>query len=97
MDLKKSMRKSLESTSKRREVSTWSCIIGGAVHMMYQGYRSFFLLEAEHTVSLHYSFIGKILKAASRGIPDYAVVPIDGFPVDRTVNEIVTNAWLVSQ
>lgn len=37
---------------------------------------------------------GKILKATSRGIPDYAVVPIDGFPVDRTVNEIVTNAWL---
>lgn len=97
MDLKKSMRKSLESTSKRREVSMWSCIIGGAVHMMYQGYQSLFLLEAEHTVSLHYSFIGKILKATSRGIPDYAVVPIDGFPVDRTVNEIVTNAWLVSQ
>lgn len=65
--------------------------------MMYQGYRSLFLLEAEHTVSLHYSFIGKTLKASSRGIPDYAVVPIDGFPVDRTVNEIVTNAWLVSQ
>lgn len=43
------------------------------------------------------SFTGTILKATSRGIPDYAVVPIDGFPVDRTVNEIVTNAWLVRQ
>ena len=36
-----------------------------------------------------------ILKTTSRGIPDYGVVPIDGFPVDRTVNEIVTNAWVV--
>ncbi|XP_078332044.1 DNA topoisomerase 2-binding protein 1-like isoform X2 [Crassostrea virginica] len=35
-----------------------------------------------------------ILKTTSRGIPDYGVVPIDGFPVDRTVNEIVTNAWV---
>lgn len=97
MDLKRSMRKSLENTLKRREVSMWSCIIGGAVHMMYQGYRNLFLLKVKQPVSLHYYFIGKILKATSRGIPDYAVVPIDGFPVDRTVNEIVTNAWLVRQ
>ncbi|XP_052804049.1 DNA topoisomerase 2-binding protein 1-A-like isoform X2 [Mya arenaria] len=37
---------------------------------------------------------GVILQANARRIPDYAVVPIDGFPVDRTVNNIVTNAWI---
>ena len=39
---------------------------------------------------------GKVLQLNARGIPDFAVVPIDGFPVDKTVNSIVTNAWLVS-
>ncbi|KAL4228966.1 DNA topoisomerase 2-binding protein 1 [Mactra antiquata] len=37
---------------------------------------------------------GSVLKLTARGVPDYAVVPIDGFPVDRTVKDIVTNAWL---
>lgn len=40
-------------------------------------------------------FLGKVLKANSRQIPDYAVVPTDGFPVDRTVHNIATNGWLV--
>lgn len=35
------------------------------------------------------------MKTNAREVPDYAVVPIDGFPVDRTVKDIVTNAWLV--
>ena len=39
---------------------------------------------------------GKVLQLNVRGIPDYAIVPIDGFPVDKTVNSIVTNVWLVS-
>lgn len=39
---------------------------------------------------------GEIPSSNSRRIPDYAVVPIMGYPVERTVHEIVTNAWLVS-
>ena len=39
---------------------------------------------------------GKVLQLNVRGIPDYAIVPIDGYPVDKTVNSIVTNVWLVS-
>ena len=39
---------------------------------------------------------GKVLQLNARSIPDYAVVPIDGFPVDKTVNSIITNIWLVS-
>jgi hypothetical protein len=40
-------------------------------------------------------FIGTVLQSNARRIPDYAIVPIDGFPVDRTVKDIATNAWLV--
>lgn len=39
--------------------------------------------------------IGKVLKTTSRQVPDYAIVPIDGYPVDRTVHHIATNGWLV--
>ncbi|XP_033732968.1 LOW QUALITY PROTEIN: DNA topoisomerase 2-binding protein 1-like [Pecten maximus] len=37
---------------------------------------------------------GRVLDPKSRVVPDYAVVPLDGFPVDRTASEVVTNAWL---
>ncbi|XP_071479717.1 DNA topoisomerase 2-binding protein 1-like [Diadema antillarum] len=37
---------------------------------------------------------GVVLPASTRAIPDYAVVPIFGWPVNLTVNEIVTNCWL---
>lgn len=37
---------------------------------------------------------GRVLDPKARMVPDYAVVPLDGFPVDRTVSEVVTNAWL---
>ncbi|KAK3106422.1 hypothetical protein FSP39_019639 [Pinctada imbricata] len=37
---------------------------------------------------------GKVLPHTTRTVPDYGMVPMDGFPVDRTVGEIVTNAWL---
>ena len=39
---------------------------------------------------------GKVLSMASRVVPDCGIVPILGFPLTRTVNEVVTNAWLVS-
>lgn len=45
---------------------------------------------------MQYLFSGTVLQGNARRIPDYAVVPIDGFPVDRTVKDIATNAWLVS-
>lgn len=38
---------------------------------------------------------GKVLSARSRQVPNFAVVPVFGCPVNRTVNDIVTNAWLV--
>ncbi|XP_060078060.1 DNA topoisomerase 2-binding protein 1-like isoform X2 [Ylistrum balloti] len=37
---------------------------------------------------------GRVLDPKVRLVPDYAVVPLDGFPVDRTASEVVTNAWL---
>ncbi|KAL3835828.1 hypothetical protein ACJMK2_021298 [Sinanodonta woodiana] len=37
---------------------------------------------------------GVVVHQNFRPIPDYAVVPIDGFPVERTVKDVVTNAWL---
>ncbi|KAK3591402.1 hypothetical protein CHS0354_005324 [Potamilus streckersoni] len=37
---------------------------------------------------------GVVIHQNFRQIPDYAVVPIDGFPVERTVKNVVTNAWL---
>ena len=40
--------------------------------------------------------LGKVLSGRSRQVPHYAVVPVFGCPVNRTVNDIVTNAWLVS-
>ena len=39
---------------------------------------------------------GQIVSVTTRAVPDYAVVPIMGYPVERTVNEIVTNAFVVS-
>ncbi|XP_062568872.1 DNA topoisomerase 2-binding protein 1-A-like [Saccostrea cucullata] len=57
----------------------------------------FFGFEEEYEKDLGEHIIEKggiISKPTSRVIPDYGVVPIDGFPVDRTVNEIVTNAWV---
>ncbi|KAH3704216.1 hypothetical protein DPMN_079272 [Dreissena polymorpha] len=38
---------------------------------------------------------GVVLQTSDRHIPDYAIVPMDGFPVDRTVNNIVTNTWMI--
>ena len=39
---------------------------------------------------------GEVVSEKSRGIPDYALVPLCGCPVSVTVGEVVTNAWLVS-
>ena len=36
-----------------------------------------------------------MLGPTSRVVADYAVVPIMGFPVERTVKEVVTNAFVV--
>ncbi|KAH3704193.1 hypothetical protein DPMN_079249 [Dreissena polymorpha] len=41
------------------------------------------------------SFDCVVLQTSDRRIPDYAIVPMDGFPVDRTVNNIVTNTLMV--
>ncbi len=40
---------------------------------------------------------GRVESVPSRVVPDYAVVPIFGCPVEQTVLEIVTNAWLVRE
>ncbi|KAH3704160.1 hypothetical protein DPMN_079216 [Dreissena polymorpha] len=37
---------------------------------------------------------GVVLQTSDRHIPDYAIVPMDGFPVDWTVINIVTNTWM---
>lgn len=37
---------------------------------------------------------GVVLPISTRAIPDYAVVPITGWAVNLTVDEIVTNCWL---
>ncbi|OWF40591.1 DNA topoisomerase 2-binding protein 1-like [Mizuhopecten yessoensis] len=37
---------------------------------------------------------GRVFDPKVRVVLDYAVVPLDGFPVDRTASEVVTNAWL---
>jgi hypothetical protein len=41
---------------------------------------------------------GRVIQENSRGamIPDYALVPLFSVPVEMTVGEVVTNAWLVS-
>ena len=44
---------------------------------------------------MNVSTTGTVLQSNARRIPDYAIVPIDGFPVDRTVKDIATNAWMV--
>lgn len=40
---------------------------------------------------------GIVLSAQKRMIADYAVVPLLGCEVEATVEEVVTNAWLVSK
>ncbi|KAJ8307553.1 hypothetical protein KUTeg_015637 [Tegillarca granosa] len=37
---------------------------------------------------------GLVIDEKDRRIPDYGIVPIDGYPVTRTVGEIATSAWL---
>ncbi|XP_063404919.1 DNA topoisomerase 2-binding protein 1-like [Mytilus trossulus] len=37
---------------------------------------------------------GKVYQGNTRLVPDYGVVPVDGFPVDKTVGEIATSTWL---
>ena len=39
---------------------------------------------------------GKVLPVSSRRVADYGVVPILGCSLTKTVNQVVTNAWLVS-
>ena len=45
---------------------------------------------------MNLSLLGNIKSLASRAVPDYAVVPILGCNVNVMVQEVVTNAWLVS-
>lgn len=39
---------------------------------------------------------GKVLVGRFRGVADYAVVPLLGCEVEATVDEVVTDTWLVS-
>lgn len=39
---------------------------------------------------------GRVLTGRTRVIADYAVVPISGCSVEATVDEVVTDTWLVS-
>lgn len=41
-------------------------------------------------------FGGKVLPLNSRKVANVGVVPIEGCPVTRTVDEVVTTAWVVS-
>lgn len=40
-------------------------------------------------------FSGKVYQGNTRLVPDFGIVPIDGFPIDKTVAEIATSTWLV--
>lgn len=45
---------------------------------------------------LLFIFLGSVLACGkTRQVADIAIVPLMGFPVDVTVSEILTNAWLV--
>ncbi|KAL5010099.1 hypothetical protein ScPMuIL_012404 [Solemya velum] len=51
--------------------------------------------EAVKTLTEYINEVGgKVLSGHSRTVPNYGIVPIDGFQVERTVQEVVTNAWL---
>lgn len=38
---------------------------------------------------------GRIVSKTYSGIPDYGIVPVDGAPLKHTVNEIVTDLFIV--
>lgn len=38
---------------------------------------------------------GKVLMGSTRVVADYAVVPLLGCPVEATVDEVITDTWLV--
>lgn len=38
---------------------------------------------------------GKVLSGRFRGVADYAIVPLLGCEVEATVDEVVTDTWLV--
>jgi len=40
---------------------------------------------------------GRVLPSYSKRVADYAVVPIAGCPVKGTVENIVTDFWIVSE
>lgn len=42
------------------------------------------------------TFGGHVVSNTYTGIPDYGVVPVDGAPLKHTVNEIVTDLFIVS-
>lgn len=42
------------------------------------------------------SLEGRMLPSYTKRIADYAVVPITGWPVEKTVQHIVTDFWIVS-
>lgn len=57
-----------------------------------------FSVEAEAQLSmLVVENYGKVLVGRFRGVADYAVVPLLGCEVEATVDEVVTDTWLVRQ
>ena len=87
LDLMRHMKKKWKNSCWKKEVR------GGKYLIMFVNLELCCLKNV--SFELLFLITATILKTTSRGIPDYGVVPIDGFPVDRTVNEIVTNAWVV--
>lgn len=57
-----------------------------------------FSAEAEAQLSmLVVENYGKVLVGRFRGVADYAVVPLLGCEVEATVDEVITDTWLVRE
>lgn len=71
----------------------------GSAEGVFAGKSFVFLGYEEESLSVLYTYVkergGVVIQSNSRMIPDYAVVPVDGYPVNRTVKNIVTEVWLL--
>lgn len=49
-----------------------------------------------HTEEMITMLGGRLVSETYSGVPDYGVVPVDGAPLKHTVNEIITDLFIVS-
>nr|XP_039271053.1 DNA topoisomerase 2-binding protein 1-like [Styela clava] len=79
----------MESTTMQSETSITN-IFAGKVFFIF----GFSAEELEELTADIESYAGSVLPVNSKHIADYAVVPLTGWPVDRTVQDVVTNFWI---